>query len=268
MKILRTGQFYGQTNDTKTFGNLTLTDTEYTQEKVDWHYHENAYFTFLLDGKILEGNKKEVYHCTPGSLLFHHWQESHYNIKPKGYTRGFHIEFRPEWFLELDLDISSLEGSINLHHPDLKALMYNIFISSKQSRVESALAVDTLLVELFTKATKKDHDRTGKTPIWVSKIRDILHDDPAQRWTLFGLSRALNIHPVHLSRDFQKYFGCNIGVYIRAIRLQKSLSMMIGRGNSLTDIALHCGFADQSHFIRSFKSTYQITPQAYRKLIR
>jgi AraC family transcriptional regulator len=187
-------------------------------------------------------------------------------ISPKGYTRGFHIEFQPEWFLKLDLDISNLQGSVNLHHPQLKALMYNVFISSKQDTVEGSLAIDTLLVELFTKAAKKENDITGKIPMWVSKIREILHDDPAQSWTLYELSKALDIHPVHLSRDFQKYFGCNIGVYIRAIRLQKSLSMMIGRGNSLTDIALHCGFADQSHFIRSFKSLYQITPQAYRKL--
>ena len=60
MKLLQTGQFYGQTNNTFLLNGLALTDTEYTQEKVDWHYHENAYFTFILQGNIIEGNKKEV----------------------------------------------------------------------------------------------------------------------------------------------------------------------------------------------------------------
>ena len=58
MNTLQTGQFYGVTNETTTHGGLTLTDTEYTHEHVDWHYHQNAYFTFILDGRVIEANKK------------------------------------------------------------------------------------------------------------------------------------------------------------------------------------------------------------------
>lgn len=265
MKILQTGQFYGITNETKTLESLTLTDTEYTQERVDWHYHENAYFTFLLDGLVSEGNKKEIYYCDPGTLLFHNWQEPHYNIKPKGFTRGFHIEFKPEWFLAFGIDISHLQGSTNLHNPQLRALMYNIFKESKQN--EGSLAIDMLLLELFNKATKNEHRISGKIPEWVSKVREVLNDSLSCNWSLESLARQLDIHPVHLSRDFSKYFGCNIGVYIRTIRIQRSLAL-IAKGNlSLTDIALACGFADQSHFIRSFKSLHQITPLAYKKLL-
>ena len=85
---LTTGQFYGHTNELLQLEGLTLTDTEYTHDYVDWHYHENAYFTFILDGLVLEGNKKETYHCSTGSLLFHNWQESHYISKPPGFTRA------------------------------------------------------------------------------------------------------------------------------------------------------------------------------------
>jgi hypothetical protein len=48
MKQLSTGQFYGQTNETFHLNGITLTDTEYTHSKVDWHYHQNPYFTFIL----------------------------------------------------------------------------------------------------------------------------------------------------------------------------------------------------------------------------
>lgn len=59
MVKLTNGQFFGQTNDTTYLNGVTLTDTEYTHEKVDWHYHENAYFTLILEGRVIEGNKKE-----------------------------------------------------------------------------------------------------------------------------------------------------------------------------------------------------------------
>ena len=61
MNLLRTGHFFGETNRRICLDGITLTDTEYTHERVDWHYHENAYFTFILQGKLIEGNKKESY---------------------------------------------------------------------------------------------------------------------------------------------------------------------------------------------------------------
>jgi len=38
MNNLKTGQFYGSTNETIRLKGVTLTDTEYTHEKVDWHF--------------------------------------------------------------------------------------------------------------------------------------------------------------------------------------------------------------------------------------
>ena len=92
MNSLRNGEYFGETNQIINFEGLTITDTEYTHPYVDWHYHENAYFTFLLQGNMTEGNKRETYGCSAGTLLYHHWEDPHYNIKPDVFTRGFHIE--------------------------------------------------------------------------------------------------------------------------------------------------------------------------------
>ncbi len=80
------------------------------------------------------------------------------------------------------------------------------------------------------------------------------------------LSDTLNIHPAHLSREFSKYFQCGLGQYIRKLKIEKSLSLLSNKKNSLTDISFECGFSDQSHFIRCFKEMIGISPQAYRKI--
>jgi AraC family transcriptional regulator len=104
-----------------------------------------------------------------------------------------------------------------------------------------------------------------KWPVWADKIKDLLNDSTEDR-SLSELATLLNIHPVHLSRNFSKYFSCNLGEYIRTLKIQRSLSMLSERDLSLTQIALQCNFADQSHFIRAFKTQNKITPSAYRKL--
>ena len=266
MKCSKAGQFYGKTNETVFLDGLILNDADYLHGRVDWHYHENPYFTFLLQGSVLEGNKKVINECAAGSLLFHHWQDAHYNIGSKEVTRGFHVEIKPSWFAAFEIPANIIEGSINIADPRVKILMYNIFKETKLGGEARQLAIDALLVEAFSLLSRSTKTADKKRPAWVNKVKDALHAAP-ENWQLMDLAKLANIHPVHLSRDFPKYFHATLGDYIRSIKIQRALSLLPNKDLSLTDIAIQCDFADQSHFIRSFKASQQLTPLRYRKLM-
>lgn len=261
------GQFYGETNQTLSLGGLTITDTIYTHERVGWHYHEQPYFTFILDGRLIEGNKNETVHCGPGTLLFHNWQDPHYNIKPPGRTRGFHMELDQAWLKEYSDDAAILTGNVNLKDPRLKQLMYQIFKEVKLDGTAGKPAIDTLLLELLNRAGRNSYTHHLQKPQWVTQLKEILHDENTAHWSLTDLSRLLSIHPVHLSAEFPRYFNCGLGAYIRALKMESALGLLPAKDLSLTQISLKCGFADQSHFNRTFKSIYGLTPLQYRRLI-
>lgn len=175
MNTLRNGEFFGKTNETLDFGGLVITDTEYTHPYVDWHYHENAYFTFLLQGNVIEGNKKEIYECSAGTLLYHHWEDPHYNIKPEGFTRGFHIEIPREWFESLNISKDNIEGSFNIKNPELKLLMYKIFKESKINDNASETSTHQLLLHIFNQLSPQKTPSERK-PLWVKQINEFLHE--------------------------------------------------------------------------------------------
>lgn len=266
MNTLRNGEFFGLTNEKQNFDGITITDTEYTHSFVDWHYHENPYFTFLLQGNMQEGNKKKIYDCSAGSLLYHHWQDAHYNIKPDVFTRGFHIEITENWFEKFQVDKDNIEGSFNIKHPSFKLLVYQIFKESKSKDASYELSINQLLLNLFSQLSNQKHS-FDKKPIWVGQIDEILHENFTEKLNLIELSTILNIHPMHLSRDFHKYFHCNLGEYIRKLRIEKSL-ILLNQNNSLSEVALACGFADQSHFNRCFKENIGITPLKFRNILK
>jgi len=267
MKTLSNGEFFGQTNKTLHFDGLVITDTEYTHPYVDWHYHENAYFTFLLQGNMAEGNKKEIYDCSAGTLLYHHWEDPHYNIKPDIFTRGFHIEIPKEWFENLNITQNNLEGSFHLRNPELKILMYKIFKESKINDNNSETSIQQLLLHIFSQLSAPKNV-VEKKPIWVKQIDELLHENFNEKLNLTALSQTLNIHPIHLSRDFYKYFHCNLGDYIRKLKINRALSIIANNEKSLTEVAIDCGFSDQSHFIRCFKENIGITPLKYRNILK
>jgi len=267
MKHLQRGAFYGQTNETILLDGITLTDTVYTHSKVDWHYHENAYFTFILEGNVIEGNKKEIYNCSPGSLLFHNWQEPHYNIKPDGFTRGFHLEIEKHWFDTIALSEDNLQGSINIAKPEIKFLMYKVVRAAKIEGAAVDFSTQTLLIEILSKLSAHNNSLLYKNPKWVQIIDEILHDQIGDTISLDYLSKIAGIHPVHLSRDFSKYFHCTLSEYMRKLKVEKALSLLSLQKQSLTEIAYECGFSDQSHFTRCFKEVNGLNPSAHLKLL-
>lgn len=268
MNLLRTGHFFGETNRITRLDGITLTDTEYTHSFVDWHFHENAYFTFVLQGNLIEGNRRETYHCTNGGLLFHSSQEPHYNVKPAGYTRGFHIELANNCFDDISFNLKGAEGSFKIENPDIKFLLYKIFRETKNYDDASPVSIQMLLVETFAQMLRSKQTARREKPLWAKKLREILIDGCAEKLSLVHLANELNIHPVHLSRDFSKHFDCTFGEYVRKLRVEKSLTLLPDENLSLTDIAFRCGFADQSHFLRSFKQINGINPSGYRRILR
>lgn len=265
MNKLKTGEFYGAHYKKSAFDNLIITDTEYTHSKVDWHYHENPYFTYLLQGKLFESNKKESCYLEPGNLLFHNWQDAHYNIKPPEFTRGFHIELNQVWFLNFDIQLKDFEGSTNLKNPMIKNLMNQIFIETKINDQYSNLSIESSLINIFN-TIENVTEKQSKVPIWANKLQELLFEENID-YSLNNLSSILGLHPVHLSREFRKYFGTSLGNYLRLIKINKAFNLIVSNKLSMTEICYECGFYDQSHFITNFKRIYNTTPSKILKKI-
>lgn len=63
-------------------------------------------------------------------------------------------------------------------------------------------------------------------------------------------------------RVFREQVGMNPKEYARIVRFQKSLRMLQCGSRDYAYIAYHCGFTDQSHFIRDFKVMSGYTPKS------
>lgn len=266
MSNLPSGQSKQSAKQALALGGLTIADTEYSQEFVDWHSHDNPHFTLITRGGICQGTSQATYECPSGTLLFHNQQEPHYNLRPKGITHGFQVEIHSEWSQKFKLAWHALPPSKNVIHPGTKLLFHRIYKESKLTDDVSCLTIDALLLELFSAVRGFETVKGNTRPGWVKKLDDLLHDQFNQPLSLQTLAIELNLHWAHLSREFPRYFHCTFGEYVRKIRVEKSLALLRNKTLSLTDIAFQCGFADQSHFIRCFKEFTGTTPRTFRKI--
>ncbi|NER18343.1 helix-turn-helix domain-containing protein [Spongiivirga citrea] len=266
MKILSRGEYYGNQNSENAFNGVLLSQYTYTAERTDWHYHENPYFMYVLQGNMKDCNTKVETLCPSGSLMFNNWQEPHYGSKHSENASGFHLEFEKKWLKEKGISLNLWEGSQLIHNPQLHVLFANLYREFVLSDSFSTLSVELLLLQICD--TLSDVKKIGSLdyPIWVDHLKELLHYDTATL-SLEYLSKELNVHPVHISRAAPKYLSMSLGNYIRKQKLKNVLPLLLDSSISLTEIGYQVGFSDQSHFNRVFKSHFNINPSQYRKMI-
>jgi AraC-like DNA-binding protein len=69
----------------------------------------------------------------------------------------------------------------------------------------------------------------------------------------------------YTEKIFQRQVGISPQEYLQIGRLHRAVKLMKDAETPLTKIAYECGFADQSHFTRTFKGLTGQTPLQYRK---
>ena len=68
-------------------------------------------------------------------------------------------------------------------------------------------------------------------------------------------------------RKFKKHFGSSPNQYIKRLRLENACELLIA-GYNIQQVALDCGFCDQSYFTREFRILMGQTPRKYQMKYR
>jgi transcriptional regulator GlxA family with amidase domain len=82
---------------------------------------------------------------------------------------------------------------------------------------------------------------------------------------LRDIAAACGLSVNHLSRAFRRSTGLPPHAWLIGARLEAAKTLLRQRTRALADIALACGFADQTHFTRVFTTRIGLSPGAWRR---
>lgn len=82
--------------------------------------------------------------------------------------------------------------------------------------------------------------------------------------TVTELAATARLSVYQFNRRIRALFGLTPAQLITRVRTDAARTMLAAGSRSLADIALACGYCDQSAFTRSFRATVGLTPGQYR----
>lgn len=83
--------------------------------------------------------------------------------------------------------------------------------------------------------------------------------------SLRTIAEHFYLSPSYLSREFKRLMNISFSEYVRKLRLNKASYMLSTTKESITRIALSCGFPNVNTFIINFRQQFGNTPNGYRK---
>lgn len=83
--------------------------------------------------------------------------------------------------------------------------------------------------------------------------------------TLNDICKHLACSKSTLANTFRKNYGTTVTAYLTEVRLKEAEKLLRHREHTLSQIALLCGFADQSYFSKVFAAKMGCSPGDYRR---
>lgn len=264
MFVISEGKSTGNIVNSVSGNGIIISTTHYSVEECNHgaHYHENPHICFLLQGGDIESRNNHLYERKTGDIYFYYAGEMHASISRKSISKNTNIEFGKAFLQKYAVSESQIDEAVN-NNLDAKFLILKMQQEMLVDDSVSQLSIQTLLLDLINAS---NNSRNPSAPRWVQVLDDLLNDRWNEQVTLNELSVATETHPVTISKNFRRYFSCTLGEYLRKLKIDKSIPLIKDSGMSLTEIAHHCGFTDQSHFTRNFKQMTGFLPKEYRNI--
>jgi len=265
---LAPGQFLGTRLSSARFGPfaVSLLVPTVPSHEVVTHSHAEAHFVLVLAGLYHSAARDWRMGAGMPALIFN----------PVGTTHRDRFEHcEGARFLTIGIDdraaaaIESPSASLRSNEPRTLpqhgAALAERLASHLSDWDDSArLTAESVCLELLGMAMHAPHRRVGGGPAWIEVVCDRLREMEAPALGITSLARSLGLHPVYLAREFRRAIGCSPGDYLRHHRCERAAALLSSTRLPLAEIALQCGFADQSHLTRRFKAAFGVAPSAYR----
>ena len=157
--------------------------------------------------------------------------------------------------------------------PTILNLCRSVLPDLEDGRVAESLLFDhvgralaTYVAETYGGMRPNSMGHRGGLAPWQERCaKNMLTANLGGAVVLADLAKECRLSVSHFSRAFRQSVGVAPYRWLQVRRVELAKDLLRDRNSSLAEVALRCGFADQSHFTRVFTRWAGVSPGAWRR---
>jgi AraC family transcriptional regulator len=238
-----------------------------TPRQFPTHHHERDYFFLVIAGDYREGTSRKMHEFRPVSAGFHPKLVPHAGEAGLAGSRMFTIEFADDFVHHADVPLPH-DPVVDFGEHDLVWAGLRMFQCFRQAEHADPLSLESIACELLDTVQASRNRRADTAPQWFRRALELLNAAIPDGCSISELAHQTGVHPVHLARVFRSSTGLSPGEYLQRLRCDRACDLLLNSKFALSEVAVDCGFYDQSHMTRMLRRYARTTPRALRALNR
>lgn len=239
------------------------------------HAHSEYELDYVTAGSctMIVGNKRVVLHKNEGILIF------------PNVVHAYEGDRKADCgMMQLEFSIQQKSGSVDAGIPNgsgaflrlsrseiLKSIIGNIYYYHRISAGYAGELLKYEFLQLFTlieeqlSANGAELSDQQSVPL-MQKIQQSMIEHYTEPINLEKIAAMYGVSSRAIRKHFEKHFGVSPVQYLTGLRVKAACALLRGTGDSITEIALSCGFGSSQYFSRVFRTYTDMTPWQYRKM--
>ena len=202
-----------------------------------------------------------------------------YNKNSPQHYRAYGTQFANDWFhfqidhpddealltrLAIPRDKVIHIGDLNELSIIINNLCYETYSSNRLKNETIDLYLHLFFIKLSNRIYSFNNEMNNSYFNKMSIIRAKIYNQPFLDWSINWLSHELAMSRSSFQHMYKDFFGVSPMADVIVSRLEHAKYLLSTTDISVKKIAEKCGYSNEIHFMRQFKSHNQMTPTQYR----
>ncbi len=250
---------------------------QFDNENMDYmaHYHAELEVVYLERGSVEAMSGSRSFTLNEGDICFFLPGEIHSysTLSPNNlYVLKIEVDSSRELFnIERVRLLSNVLRPGEPSYDIFRSLIFRMKEENEQRGVgysfEIRACADQIVASLLRSLPYDFCDPTRGVRI-LDRINRYLEENHGGKITLDSAAEACNFSKFYFAHEFHDLTGMTFMRYLNDFRLEKGMERLRLTDDSVTTVALSCGFGNVRSFNRSFKERNRMTPLEYRRQFR
>ena len=262
----------------KDLGGLELLKAQYNNQCFSRHVHE-GYCIGVIESGAQNFYRSGGTHFAPkNSIILVNADQVHDGYKATDYGWSYQAIYpMPEQFENMSCEFQNEQNDApwfsdpvvyDSYLAEKLRRLYFLIQNSNDSLQRETIYLSTML-EVISRHSKKRKTlvKLQSEPQAINRVREYLDAHYSENISIQELSNLVGLSPFYLARLFNKIVGLPPHAYQVQRRVNQA-KKLIKFNMKLSDVAVECGFTDQSHLTRHFRRALGVAPGAYQRMLR